>query len=113
MSGLNCLSGYPASKLSYLAFRLSEGLCKTSKAPLVGSQVIFCTFPLMAMRLGGVPLASQLTEDERGMGCVAYQQSVMIFHGYKSNLGARIIFVFVFSLSFTLQCTQMAIKRRW
>jgi len=38
---------------------------------------------------------------------------VLTTYGYKPNLGARVIFLVVFFLSFVLHCAQMAIKRRW
>ena len=58
-------------------------------------------------------LASQLSHHDRGLGCVAYEQSVVPTYGYKPNTAAGIIFVVVFFFAFVVHCGQSAIKRKW
>lgn len=58
-------------------------------------------------------LASQLSHDDRGLGCVAYDQQVLPTYGYKPNTAAGIVFVVVFFITFLTHCVQTAVKRKW
>lgn len=58
-------------------------------------------------------LASELTKQERGKGCIKYEAGIEPTYGYKPSLVAGIIFTTVFFLSFTVHSVQVFIKRKW
>lgn len=67
----------------------------------------------MAALLDKRVLASQLTHHDQGLGCVAYEQSVVPPYGYRPNFAAGIVFIVAFALMFVGHCVQTGLKRKW
>lgn len=59
-------------------------------------------------------LAENLTNQERGKGCVAYDPKARDpTYGYVPNLAAGIIFTVIFSLSLFAHIVQVYRSRKW
>lgn len=57
--------------------------------------------------------ASDLTDEERGKGCVAWDFNVSNGYNYRPSLAAGLVYTIAFALSLLVHLAQATIKRKW